>query len=129
MTNYEWLVKEYPDLITDLIAGNADPTCVSGIALQLDGTPCLCHNLVCVNCRFHLDSSKEEIKNCSKVILNWLKKKHTDYIKVFDVNELKEAFYNFKEENNNPLNAFTFAEIEDFLDHIVIAGGKENDKS
>ena len=131
MTNYEWLVKEYPDLITDLIAGKDSYTnSINGIALKLDGTPCLCKSLACcTNCRFYIDSKKEKTTNCTYRILNWLKEKHIEYINVSNINELKEAFYKFKEEINSTHNVFTVVDIENFLDHIVITGGKENDKS
>ena len=98
MTNYEWVVKEYPELVKHILSGYDKniPDCF-GIAVNLNGTPCLCKNMACPDCKFYQirNTIKKDIKDsdsCAVIITKWLEEEHIDLVDIENADQLKKVF-------------------------------------
>lgn len=96
MTNYEWVVKEYPELVKHILAGyDKNIPDNYGLALTLNGTPCLCKNIACTDCKFYTIKNiiKEGLKDsCVVITIKWLEEEHVDFIDIENSDQLKKAF-------------------------------------
>ena len=86
MTNYEWLLKEYPELCSSLCSGEKH------LSYKRDeDLPSSCANVSCKNCLFYNDN-----KTCTEMREEWLKKEYVKKpkkvkVKIKDLsNETKE---------------------------------------
>ena len=72
MTNLEWMEKEYPELIIEILcSGTGDDSLA---VIYKNSTPTICDNLDCNDCKFSRNHCN--LDNCCDARREWLKKEH-----------------------------------------------------